>query len=269
MEQERLKIGRIPFANLFPIFHELDRGHRSPAYEFVDGVPSLVNRLLRRGEIDISPSSSVEYLRQEDLYGIVEGHSISSFGPIGSILLFSLLPIEKLHGQTVLTSSQSETSVALLEIVLRKFYGMECLLTSSHQPLSEGLKDHPAYLLIGDEALREAQKKPAPYRYDLGGIWHERTGLPFVFALWIFRKEALSRKRGMLERFRNELDAAKAEALRNLTSIAGASPMIAFMTEEQILSYWQGISYDFTEVHRKGLALFRRHAEELGLLAST
>ena len=90
-------------------------------YEFVEGVPSALNYMLRMGEVDVSPSSSIEYLRHSDEYVIVEDHSISSMGPVGSIILLSGKPIEELNGLSVLTSSQSETSVALLEIILRKF----------------------------------------------------------------------------------------------------------------------------------------------------
>ena len=97
-------------------------------YEFIEGVPSALNYMLRIGEVDVSPSSSIEYLRHSDEYAIVEDHSISSMGPVGSIILLSGKPIEELNGLSVLTSSHSETSVALLEIILRKFFNVRCSL---------------------------------------------------------------------------------------------------------------------------------------------
>src|SRR4030043_1637482 len=106
-----LKIGKIPYANLFPIFYTLQRECDCSGYEFIEGVPSTVNRLLRSGEIDISPSSSIEYLRYRKQYNLIEGHSISSKGPAGSIFLLSRSPIEQLGGKTILVSSQSDTSV--------------------------------------------------------------------------------------------------------------------------------------------------------------
>lgn len=266
MTKGHLRIGRIRYANLFPIFYMLERSADCSAYEFVEGVPSVVNRLLREGDIDISPSSSIEYLRNEEKYTVLDGHSISSAGPIGSILLFSRRPIETLNGLIVLASSQSETSVALLDIVLNKFYDLDCPLKSTSEPLEKAIETHTAYLLIGDDALREALKWPKLYIYDLGDIWHKNTGLPFVFALWIARNAWSMEEPALFERFRKDLDAAKAGALKNLRTIAGESPLLSMLSEDEIVSYWKGISYDLDEEHKKGLELFRKYAEELKLI---
>src|SRR5512134_2759317 len=105
----KLHIGRIPYANLFPIFYLMGKRGDAP-YDIIEGVPSELNRKLRDGIIDISPSSSIEHLRHPDKYDVIRNHSISADGPIRSIFLFSRMPLEALDGQTILTSSQSETS---------------------------------------------------------------------------------------------------------------------------------------------------------------
>jgi chorismate dehydratase len=263
---ERLRIGRIRYANLFPIFYMLEKAAGSAAYEFVEGVPSALNRLLREGMIDISPSSSIEYLRHGEAYTLLDGHSISSFGPVGSILLFSRRPIGTLDGHTVLASSQSETSVALLEIVLRKFFDLDCPVKTSGEPLPKAIESHTAYLLIGDDALREAPRWPKLHIYDLGEIWYKTTGLPFVFALWIARKDCGKDNPDVFGQFKIDLDLAKIQGLRNLKTIAKDYPAKDLLLEEEFVAYWQGISYDFGEEHKKGLALFRKYAEELKLL---
>ncbi|HWR58863.1 MAG TPA: menaquinone biosynthesis protein [Thermodesulfovibrionales bacterium] len=261
-----MKIGKINYANLFPIFYALSRIPDCAEYEFIEGVPSEVNRLLREGEIEISPSSSIEYLRRESLYSLIEGHSISSFGPIGSILLFSKRPVETLDGLTILTSSQSETSVALLDIILRKFYDFHCALLPTSAPLAKAMASHSACLLIGDDALREALKWPKLYIYDLGDIWFKNTGLPFVFALWIARSSFCKSEPLLCERFKDNLDVAKKQALRSLKEIGGKSSLAAVLSEDEIVSYWEGISYDLGDEHRKGLTLFRQYSVELGLI---
>ncbi len=261
-----LRIGKINYANLFPIFYAMTNAVDCMEYEFVEGVPSGVNELLREGAIQISPSSSIEYLRRESIYTLLDGHSISSRGPIGSILLFSKRPIETLDGLTVLTSSQSETSVALLDIVLKNFYELHCPLLSTSTPLPKAMESHSAYLLIGDDALREALRWPRLYIYDLGDIWYKSTGLPFVFALWIARNDFCKKEPLLFERFRNNLDAAKKAALKSLKDIAGKSSLAAILSDDEIVSYWKGISYDFGDEHKKGLALFRKYAAELGLI---
>ncbi|GAB4414693.1 MAG: menaquinone biosynthesis protein [Thermodesulfovibrionales bacterium] len=280
LANRRLKIGRIGYANLFPIFYALEKDSDCSNYEFIDGVPSTLNKLLRDGKIDISPSSSIEYLRHKDKYTILEGHSISSIGPIGSIFLFSRRPIETLDGLTVLVSSQSETSVSLLDIIFKKFYRINCLLKVTEEPFLTSIESYPAYLLIGDDAmkavtsyeLRVTELNSSPithhsslYVYDLGDIWYKKTGLPFVFALWIVRKDCCVDNPVLFEQFRKDLDAAKNQALKNLKAIARESPLRNILSEDKIVSYWRGISYDLTDEHMKGLELFRRYAEDLGL----
>jgi len=233
-------------------------------YEFIEGFPSTLNWLLRSGQIDISPSSSIEYLRYRNKYTFIEGHSISSKGPVGSILLLSRRPIEELEGKTVLTSSQSETSVVLLDVILKKFYKIECPLKPTDDPLEVVLKDAEAYLSIGDDALK-ARKAVTSYKfqipnkdkdsslvtrhssliyiYDLGDLWYRNTGLPFVFALWIVRKGCFTEKAELLRRFIHDLNKAKGLAMEDLDKIAQAlRPLLLsryslIITEEELISY--------------------------------
>ncbi len=262
----RLRIGKIAYANLFPIFYTLEHEFDCSSYEFVAGVPSVLNRKIRSGEIDISPSSSIEYLRGGDRYFFIENHSISSTGPVRSIFLFSRRPIEDLDGLTVLMSSQSETSVALLQIVLKKFYGLECRFMPAAEPIAAAMQSHDAYLLIGDDALAEERRWPKLHIYDLGDLWYRHTGLPFTFALWIVRKGCCAEEPGLFEKFRRDLDAAKVMALSTLGQIAAASPLRGLLSEDELITYWQGMSYDFNEEHKRGFDLFRRYARELGLI---
>lgn len=262
----RLRIGKIPYANLFPIFYMLEKECDCSSYEFIEGVPSALNKMLRDGEIDVSPSSSIEYLKNPSLYQIIEGHSISSRGPIGSIFLFSKKNIEELNNNIVYVSSQSETSVALLDIIFRKFYGIQCKLQVLQSPENSGGE---AFLLIGDDALKYGSRDVLENRvhgsrliYDLGEIWYQHTGLPFVFALWIVRRDT-SDKQGLLNKFVKDLNMAKEIALRNLSEIAKHSSMKEFMSEDEIVSYWKKIDYGLTAEHERGLDLFNRYLKEL------
>lgn len=249
-------------------------------YEFVEGVPSALNKMLRAGGVDVSPSSSIEYLRHSDEYAIVEDHSISSMGPVGSIILLSGKPIEELNGLSVLTSSQSETSVALLEIILRKFFNVRCSL----KPAEISLQSADACLLIGDDALKAVKsyelkvnnqeqnfKLFTPnfelmYIYDLGELWQKHTGLPFTYALWIYKKDCCKEKAELLERFKSDLNMSKKCALENFKMIASESPLKGILTEAELITYWENISYDFRNEHRRGFELFGKFSEELGLI---
>lgn len=278
MQGQKLRIGKIPYTNLFPIFYMLENRCDCSGNEFVEGMPSTLNQMLRMGEVDVSPSSSIEYLRFSNEYSIMDNHSITSFGPIGSIFLFSRLPVEKLGTAKVLASSQSATSTALLKIILNKFYSLQCEIITADIDIQNSLMDFSdadAFMLIGDDALRIAKtwnsqsatlKTVSPYIYDLGDLWHRHTGLSFTFALWIFRKDCSDDKQELLNSFASDLDKAKKLALGNFGMIASESPLKGILTEKELITYWENISYDFGDEHKKGLELFRKLSEELGLI---
>ncbi|MDP3111279.1 MAG: menaquinone biosynthesis protein [Thermodesulfovibrionales bacterium] len=294
MAEHKLKIGKIPYANLFPIFYMLEKECDCSNYEFIEGVPSSVNLMLRDGKVDVSSSSSIEYLRNRDKYTFIEGHSISSIGPVGSIILFSRKTIEALDGHTILTSSQSATSVALLEIILTKSFKVKCNLKPAKLAQGSVPSGIEAYLLIGDDALRTKKAftiTPSltlpprgggqgwggdsklqilnlgfTYIYDLGELWHKYTGLPFTFALWIYKKDCCKEKMELLEKFKDDLNKARKLALKNFKEIASKSPLRNVLTEDELIAYWKNVSYAFGAEHKKGFELFRKLSEELGLI---
>ncbi|MGE5239807.1 MAG: menaquinone biosynthetic enzyme MqnA/MqnD family protein [Chloroflexota bacterium] len=282
MAVQKLRVGRIPYANLFPIFRTLESEFDCCSYEFVEGAPSKLNRMLREGEIDLSPSSSVEYLRNPALYEIIPGHSVSSRGAVESILFFSDRKMEALDGTVVHASAQSETSTALLAVILRKFYGVKCDIAISDYPQ---ITQERSYLLIGDDALRHrnmtgSQRLEGPGRgrtaYDLGEVWYRQTGLPFVFALWIVRKDhgktsdrpplRGDTREKLLRGFISDLDRAKHIALGKLSELVRGAPFRSFMSEDEILRYWDKLDYDLTTAHYEGLKLFNDFLVELSYL---
>ncbi len=254
-----MKIGLIPYLNLYPIYFYL----KKRGFQFIEGVPTELNHLIREGLIDISPSSSIEYLRHPELYRLIPGHSISSSGEVKSILLFSHIPIEELQSRRILSTYQSGTSVLLLEVVLRRFFNLDFSLEITDIPLEDGLKEADAYLLIGDDALREAKNNRGLHCYDLGLLWQKYTNLPFVYALWITRREIGEDE---VRDFSSELDRAKEFAMDNLREIAMTLKGSSFLDTEELIDYWRGLSYEFTSKHKAGLELFKRYLIEMGLL---
>lgn len=294
MQNTKLIIGKIPYANLFPIYYYLGKKCNHSAYKFIKDVPSRLNRMLRKGEIDVSPSSSIEYLRHKDKYSIMPWFSISSAGPVSSILLFSQLPLKSLDKKIIAVSSHSETSVSLLKIILKDFLSLNCRFRVVNSgSLNEILPSFSACLLIGDEAMREAKKtvgrealnvrrrtnnselnsslvtepalslskgRSSLYIYDLGDLWFKHTELPFVFALWIVRKKSLQRKQGLIKQLALDLLDAKKFISKNLSLISKEAPQKKWLSEKELINYWKGISYNFTDKHMEGLRLFEKYA---------
>ncbi len=262
-----LRIGRITYANCTPIFNCLQGHTRCEEYQFTGGVPSHLNAMLAAGEIDVCPSSSIEYAHHSERYLILPDLSISSIGAVGSVLLFSRIPIEELDGQMILLSSESATSVNLLRILVKKRFGCSCRFSVSTLPLDKALQEAPAMLLIGDSALRASFLASDMLVYDLGELWRDWTGLPFVFALWLCGRQVVEERYAELARLARNLVAAKQQACTALESIAQNAPESLWMGKERLVAYWtDNISYDLTKLHLDGLVLFYRYCTELGLL---
>ncbi len=272
MPASPLRIGRISYLNLYPIFRGLEKTVEDAGrYRFLYGHPALVNRRLRKGDVDASPSSSIVYLKSPADFSLIEGHSISCFGPIRSIYLFSRLPLTEFRGGTIGVTNQTETSAALLKIVLKKFLGMNFKARVTGLPAARALQTYGACLAIGDEAMiagKQMVKKGqtgSTFVYDLGLIWKEKTGLPFVFALWIARKDSVAQNKKAFRGFRRDLERAKQYALAHLEEASKETPLKG-LAPEDVLRYWRGISYGLDPMEKKGLALFRKYAKELDLL---
>lgn len=278
-----LRIGQITYSNCVPIFYTLKRRHDCSKYIFREGAPSELNRLISSGRIDISPSSSIEYAISPEKYLILPQLSISSTGKVESILLFSKLPIEELDNKTIALTKTSATSTVLLRILLKRLYNHSNAFVNSKMRLKDGLKKCSAYLLIGDDALREAEsympsmdcrnqnsKRRAPnsklYVYDLGKMWHKLTGKPFVFALWIVRRDAAISQKGLITRFYKDLLLSKNQAYTNLKKIARDIKCYNKIDSERLIKYWKTISYDLDKKHIGGLLEFYKYAEKTGVI---
>lgn len=261
-----INIGHIKYANCTPIFSALASNFDCTGYRFIDGVPARLNAMLRQGGLDVSPSSSIEYATAHEKYCLLPDLSISAIGAVKSVFLFSRVPIEELDGCPIGLTAESDTSVNLLKVLLARKYGFSNSFERTTLPLAEALEIYPGLLLIGDQALKGA-RSGADFRcYDLGELWHQFTGLPFVFALWIVRRDAAIAKRAGLSALARDLVAAKHVAYATYPEIAAKCPERQWIGERELVDYWQTISYELTDAHLDGARLFFRHAFELGLI---
>jgi chorismate dehydratase len=256
-----LRVGRIDFANCTPLFLALEEEATGGAV-YVRGLPTELNRKLRDGDVDLSPSSSIEYLQNPRLYGFLPDHSISSIGRVDSVLLLTRGTLEELNGRQVALSSASATSNVLLRVLLERYVGVR---PDYVQPGSAV----DAVLHIGDRALREARGGAWPLVCDLGALWFQHTGTPFVFALWICRRDAFAARPEAVRTFYRSLVRARHLAYRSYPGYARKSPEASWMGEEELLAYWQTISYDLTAWHLEGLRRFAEDARSLGVLSET
>jgi len=267
MTNPSLRVGRIPYANLTPIFHALTTHFSLEGVRFVAGTPSELNRKLRAGRLDISPSSSIEYGKHPDRYLLCPDISISSRSKVMSVLLLSNGPLRKLPDDPIAVTRASDSSVVLLEILLRESLGKRNPLVRTALPPGEALRRHPAYLAIGDEALKARLSGTARHVTDMGEWWRRETGTPFVFALWIVSRDAIPRRREALRGFARTLLTAKRIARESLTRPEHLRIGPDWMPKVLRTAYWKNLSYEL-EDEAEGLVRFYRLAAKIGRIAS-
>jgi chorismate dehydratase len=255
-----VRIGMVNFINTAPIYEIWKKRVQRPDWRIIAAAPKVLNRMLYADELDLGCVSSYEYAIHPQRYMILADLSISASGPVGSVFLFSRLDPEALADKLVLLSSQSQTSVSLVKIILEEFYGI--FPRYKVGSVMEARPDHDAcdaVLAIGDEALRLANRGDYPIRLDLGEVWHRHTGLPFVFALWTVRSEFCQEEPEQLGAIHRELLRCLDEGRRNLVAISrDVAPRIP-MTTEACCRYLQSIEYDFGPDKREALSRFYKY----------
>ncbi len=257
MSQPSLRMGRIGYLNVLPIYYPLESGRMPHDYEIVSGPPAVLNAMMARGELHISSASCFEYACRPERYFLVEDLSIGSHGPVMSVLLLSRSPIQDLDGQTILVSNETNTSVALLQILMREHY--QCNVTYETGFVTKALQSASppkAFLAIGDEALRLRNHPDYPYHIDLAEAWREWTALPFIFGIWVISRSAAAQHcfpsdPGALLRKARDWSLANMDVILDLTSYG-----CPLSREELERYYRKGLVYTLGEKELQGLKLF-------------
>lgn len=179
------RIGCVSYLNAKPVIHGLDI---QPGVSVRYDVPSNLLEALLAGQVDIALCPVIDYYRNQARLAVVPVGGICSAGQTFTVRLYSRVPLEEITHVHV--DTDSHTSVALLQILLKERYGVTPQLipfdvakrVASHQPLV----DQPAMLLIGDKVVTDGPSTlDYPHQLDLGQAWNKHTGLPFVFATWL------------------------------------------------------------------------------------
>ncbi len=260
-----LRIGHIDYLNCVPFFRypcQVSAGDL-----IVRGSPARLNALLADGQIDLCPASSFEYGRNWRDYLLLPDLSISSFGAVKSVLLFAVRPLKELARLPIAVTGESATSIHLLQILLHELSGVDALhLYRPEASVEEVIRAGGSGLLIGDRALKAAKEGLAPYILDLGELWHVFSGLPFVFALWMVRREVAAAQYQEVACFQRCLQDGLARALSDLPLLARQTVDRSGLELQELVAYWCAMSYRLTDVHQQGLRRFFQLAVQRRLL---
>ena len=252
------RIGMVNYINTAPIY-EIWKERTHPAdWQIVEGQPSHLNKLLAAGHIDMGFVSSYAYALEPERYQILAGLSISATGPVGSVFLFSDVPPAELTGQLVLLSRQSDTSVCLVKIILEEFYRVQPRYALG-EVYSEQVRETTgarAVLAIGDDALRIKAERRYGVQMDLGEIWHQTTGLPFVFSVCAVQEAFLAASPDTARAIRETLVDCRRQGAQRMPEICDRVARRIPMDCQECSHYLHGIEHDLSPVKLKALEHF-------------
>lgn len=183
-----VRLGAVDYLNARPLVYGLEM--RTDIFSLRFDVPSKCAALLHEGSIDVGMIPSIEYLRGRAPYLIVPGSGIISNGPVASVALFSTKPVTQIR--SVAADTSSRTSNGLLRVLCYEAFGVDPSFVPMPPKIDEMLTACDAALLIGDPALYLDPASRGLLKIDLGQEWTTLTGLPFVWAFWAGRPDALS-----------------------------------------------------------------------------
>ncbi|MCE2450614.1 MAG: menaquinone biosynthesis protein [Candidatus Latescibacteria bacterium] len=243
------RLGAVPYLNTRPLVVALECNPAPFALSY--SVPSRCARELADGTIDVGIIPAIEYARSARPYWIVPNIAIGSQGPVLTVRLFCRRPLPQVERIALDTSSR--TSVALLSILLREKFAFTPQLIEAPPDLEDMLECADAALLIGDQVFPHLDGELDSL--DLGQEWTAMTDLPFVFAFWAGRQQALTPAQVQ------QLQRAKDQGVCQVPSIAAAHSREFY---ERYLTHH--IRFDLDEAAQAGLRLFYQLAHRHGLI---
>lgn len=245
--ENRIRVGAVSYLNTKPMLYGIERMEVRHWMDLTMDYPAEVARQLKADEIDMG-LVPVAILPELDNYFIDADYCIGANGPVGSVGIYSDVPLEEV--ETVLLDYQSRTSVALCKILMKHYWKLRPRLVSAMPGYLDEIKGKVAGVVIGDRAF--AQRTKSKFEYDLADAWKKMTGLPFVFAAWVSNKE-------LPEDFIDAFNKANEWGLTQIDKVVAENPSTQY---DLMYYYTKNISYRLDEEKRKGMQLFLEYIQK-------
>jgi chorismate dehydratase len=242
--------------NTAPLVWSFSHGTRRGTVELVDALPARCASLLKEREVKAALAPIIEYQRMADIF-LVPDVCVGTMQQVRSVVLATR--VENLRNiQRLALDESSRTSATLLKIIFREFLGCEPEWITGIPDVEQMLADNDAALIIGDPAMTFARENL--HVFDLAELWRERTGLGFVFAMWMVAEEADREGRIDFSGARDEGVARTEEIVESYTKSLGLSP-------EELRTYLrENISFSIAEEMRAGMELYFKLAHKHRLI---
>jgi len=268
-----LRVSVVRYLNTAPLIWGLEQEPMKTRYRLHLALPSSCADDLAAGRADVGILPSFAYQATPGL-AVVPGVSIASERKVESVLLISRKPARRVKRVALDTSSR--TSVALVRILFSQHWHADPEYVDAEPDLEKMLEENDAALLIGDPALQFALHSPAAgaaglnreslHVYDLAEEWWRLTRLPFVFAFWAVRQEAVA-ELGERQRLVQDFQRSRDQGLQHIGEIAQQAAVELRVSGGDLERYLRSsIGYRLDAPHLAGLEYFYRCAKDLSLL---
>jgi len=254
--EPKVKLGRISYVNVAPVYYLLNGTLKPEWCEIVSSPPAVLNSLLAKGEIDISPVSSAAYALHQDDWLLLPDLSISCLGKVMSVMLVSKLEFEKLDKRKVILTDDSASAAKLIKLLfLKNDIHPVFKSVTIHNP-DDIDQDADAALVIGDTALNWEWRTLYTHVIDLGEMWQTLTGLPFVFSVWAVRKAFAEKRPDAVSAALSLLLRSKEEGLKNIDKIIIDTSNKLGLHKDICKKYFNGLYFSLDSSQIKGLNTF-------------
>jgi chorismate dehydratase len=178
------RIAASSYLNTAPLIWSFTQGTNLGKVELLtDTAPAKCADMLAHSMVDVALVPVIEYQHIPEVK-IIPNVCVGARTAVHSVVLVTR-NYDLKDARTVALDISSRTSVALSKIIFREFLHSEPEFTSCMPDLMPMLETHDAALIIGDPAMTFSRE--GLQVYDLASLWHQYTGLGFVFAMWMAR----------------------------------------------------------------------------------
>ena len=257
----RPRVGHIQFLNCLPLYWGLARTGTLLDFELSKDTPEKLSEQLVQGDLDIAPVTLVEFLKHADELVAFPDIAVGCDGPVMSCVIVSQVPLDRLDGARVALGSTSRTSVRLAQLLLAERYGVTPHYYGCPPDLSLMMQEAEAAVLIGDAALRANLHDGPRYGlavHDLGALWKEWTGLPFVFAVWAARREYAEREPFITRKVHEAFLASRNLSLEEVGKVAEQAARWEPFDEKVLERYFTTLDFRFGGPQLEAVAEFAR-----------
>ncbi len=244
-----VRMGSVPYLNARPLIYGLE--DRISLH-----VPSELADRMANGEFEVGLMPVAECLLH-DRYDLLDGIAIASRGPVASVYIRHRVPFDEIRRVALDSASRSSSWLA------RVLFGLRYRMPVQFYPRLPGttMADHEAMMLIGDEALTCRLSNGRHPMVDLGEVWTDWTGLPFVYAAWAIQRTVPGETVRALS---CQLRQSRSDGLANLDVIVQRSREGSPEFRRQYLT--RNVTYELGPDEKQGIRWFQKCLFDLGLV---